>query len=374
MWPQCIGKESLVGKVVSKISSGANHSLILANRACYIVMGDASKMAKSVGSERLRTVVFDRVPLSAVDDIYSGSDHCFAVVKTEHPGTELTTSSKKPSSPQKALFGWGFNNSYQLGLSHKSGSDLVTQPIHIDTVDASGLQSIAAGDNHSLFVLKSGDVLGTGLNEDGQVGVPADGDEPGYYERPTLLALDKPVVHIVSSNHFNYAWQKDGSLISWGLGCSFVLGNHQEGVSNISFRVPEDQLLSHHGSVSLGGSHVIFAEGVNPLQNDSKLDIQDHPASRRNSWSFASKNATSAIGRKELDAVMTPLKYALPIKLKIESRTTDHKDPPSFLSIDLGDAKRYCADTEMSIYKPTIRIRTAAGCTDKLLNFVSVNN
>lgn len=77
------------------------------------------------------------------------------------------------------VYGWGFCNYGQLGLSKTSDcyepgtgdySSKVNEPEHVEALSRLGIAKIVAGSTFSLFITGAGDVYGCGLNDFGQTG------------------------------------------------------------------------------------------------------------------------------------------------------------------------------------------------------------
>mmetsp|Transcript_42520 Transcript_42520/g.97433 ORF Transcript_42520/g.97433 Transcript_42520/m.97433 type:complete len:501 (+) Transcript_42520:43-1545(+) len=74
------------------------------------------------------------------------------------------------------VFACGSNSNWQLGTASNA---TVATPVGVLT----GVQAIAAGDAHSLFLLLNGTVLGVGDNSNGQLGIPGESE----VHRPTII-------------------------------------------------------------------------------------------------------------------------------------------------------------------------------------------
>jgi protein ATS1 len=152
-----------------------------------------------------------------------------------------------------AVFSFGSNGNYQLGVGHDEDID-VPERVLIDEQ----VKSICSGGNHTVFISNSGQLYGTGLNSSGQLGFL--GDEK-HIATPTKHGDDKESFGLVGAGwEYTIAVTEDGKqLYSCGAGPKGELGLGQ-GVTQtrepklIPNFPPEDRTVI---SLSTGMSHVI---------------------------------------------------------------------------------------------------------------------
>jgi alpha-tubulin suppressor-like RCC1 family protein len=68
-------------------------------------------------------------------------------------------------------FCWGRNDYGQLGIGKKE--NFVSKPTKIKSLSDRSIVMVAAGENHSLFLCDQGEVLSSGFNEFGELGIGA---------------------------------------------------------------------------------------------------------------------------------------------------------------------------------------------------------
>jgi regulator of chromosome condensation len=230
-----------------------------------------NQQALSVGGIALRGVV----------DVFTGGYHCFALVEKKG----------KDGAPERQVYSWGKNNWGQLG----HGTDESTHLQHrvLGLPDAP-VRHIVGGEDHTLFLLESGEVYGCGRNDDHQLGPireedvrqslalrPAapqeaadpdagsqdDGPKMDTVTVPVKLQLAEPLDRVFSSSHYNIAAARSGQFYSWGLGFSYVLGNgRDEEVREPHAIKPEFFKHQKVACLSLGGSHVMYTTGPEPFK------------------------------------------------------------------------------------------------------------
>ena len=374
--PQTIAQDLLFGKMTLKVVSGANHALVLAENKAIIIAGDGCKFLKtanSVGIDRKGSLLIDIVPLNNVEDVFTGPHHCFALTKLKK-NDSMITPSKDHNETNRVLYAWGLNDTNQLGLNQYQADRLVRLPKVVDTLDTKNIETVTAGQHHTLFLMKDGRVFGVGLNEDGQLGPASEMGDSNVYYQPTELRFTRPVAWMMSSNHFNYAWLNDGSLVSWGLGCSYVLANHVESVAPSPFHISPDYLLNLAGSIALGGSHVVFAEGVNPLENNRKLDrkmVAGLKTTTKNRRSCP-ETAESA-SQKQESRFFSPCRSTQVVRLMLNKRSATVSSEDRLFGLETN-LKRTSLDSDETLYKPTKKIKRLMGDTSKISSLITVNN
>ncbi|KAG6335109.1 hypothetical protein ID866_3978 [Astraeus odoratus] len=194
-----------------------------------------------------------------------------------------------PRRPPNQLFVWGAGNFGQFGMgpdhlgefSAPKRNTWVDQQISAGTFgpDGAGLEAVAAGGVHSLFIDENGTVWSCGVNDDAALGritkdVP-DPDQPGsFIDIDTLSAIPHPIqtlvdekfraVRIAAGDSISAAVSIDGELRVWG---SFRAAEGSLGFSSTALHefLPRKILeLSHKPgdtekvvSVAAGNNHLV---------------------------------------------------------------------------------------------------------------------
>jgi alpha-tubulin suppressor-like RCC1 family protein len=122
------------------------------------------------------------------------------------------------------VFAWGDNAQYQLGIgewpviTYKTRSAQPTNfmPYPVPIPGLSGVAAIAAGDEHSIALMKDGTVRAWGLNRWGQLG---DGTVITR-KTPVLVAGIKNAVAVAAAVRVSAAVLADGTVMTWGFGTS----------------------------------------------------------------------------------------------------------------------------------------------------------
>lgn len=152
-----------------------------------------------------------------------------------------------------AVFSFGSNGNYQLGVGHDEDLD-VPERVLIDEQ----IKNICSGGNHTVFISESGELYGTGLNSNGQLGFL--GSEK-HITTPTKFDEDTERFKLVGAGwEYTIAVTDDGKrLYACGAGPKGELGLGQ-GVTQtkepklIPNFPPEDRTVA---ALSTGMSHVI---------------------------------------------------------------------------------------------------------------------
>ena len=118
------------------------------------------------------------------------------------------------------VYAWGRGDGGQLGIGPLPTVTFKTQsarampyvPYPVRVSDLANVTAIAAGNRHSLALLKDGTVLGWGFNRFGQVG---DGTTMNR-DRPTPVTGVRNAVAISAGWDFSVAVLADGTVMDWG--------------------------------------------------------------------------------------------------------------------------------------------------------------
>lgn len=205
------------GNKISKVASGANHTLVLAEGRVYVWGNPEScRLGRKPVPRRFnRCLTPDRLGSKYVHDIYCGASHSFLITKIKN---------------KKTIKAWGLNNYGQLGTGDTEDRWL---PTEIEFFKDKHVIMASGGDYHSVVLTDNGEVFVWGKNDEGQLGIPNDPHSKyQLFLSPQKLGffteIDNKVKFITSSMGFNYAMTDSNQIYSWGDGQQYVLGNKQE--------------------------------------------------------------------------------------------------------------------------------------------------
>jgi alpha-tubulin suppressor-like RCC1 family protein len=119
------------------------------------------------------------------------------------------------------LYAFGSNEFGQLGTAVNSGTKTANPtPVRVTLPGAVGrVTEVAAGSEHSLAVTESGQLYAFGLNQSGQLGVPAGSDTYGPNPLPALVTLPGQVggvVQVAAGSFHSLALTASGQLYGFG--------------------------------------------------------------------------------------------------------------------------------------------------------------
>jgi alpha-tubulin suppressor-like RCC1 family protein len=143
------------------------------------------------------------------------------------------------------VMAWGKNGSGQLGNGTTVNSDV---PVEVTGL-AGEAKAIAAGNEFSLALLKSGKVMAWGANTEGQLGNGTTVKSTGPVE---VTGLSEEVKAIAAGKLYSLAILKGGTVVAWGKDNNGELGNGAEKNSATPVAVSG---LTKVGAVAAGGNH-----------------------------------------------------------------------------------------------------------------------
>lgn len=156
------------------------------------------------------------------------------------------------------VMSWGSNQAAQLGVPAEVKSigegeteevEIVHSDVPLTVQQLSGVTAIAAGGEHALALLDSGEVSAWGGNGAGQLG---DGSKGGMSNVPTPVANLSGVTAIAAGGHHSLALLSGGSVLAWGYNPDGQLGNG----SNLDSPVPVAVMgIGQVAGIAAGGSH-----------------------------------------------------------------------------------------------------------------------
>jgi alpha-tubulin suppressor-like RCC1 family protein len=114
------------------------------------------------------------------------------------------------------LWSWGLNNYGQLGLGLTAGSTVSrTSPTQVGS--STNWQTVAAGNYHTLGIMKDGTLWVCGKNDYGQLGLGLSASSTVSRTSPTKVGSSTNWQTVVAGNYHTLGIMKDGTLWSWGL-------------------------------------------------------------------------------------------------------------------------------------------------------------
>jgi len=148
---------------------------------------------------------------------------------------------------RKGVVCWGSNNNGQLGLGDSAIVNKL-EPGPVADLD-SGVQALAAGENHTCALLDNGTVQCWGMNTSGQLGI---GSTEGQNRPARVVNLDLPVTAIAAGENHTCALAENGQVLCWGYNADGQLGNNTDQIANAPVFVSG---LPAVKSISAGGTH-----------------------------------------------------------------------------------------------------------------------
>eukprot|EP00826_Nyctotherus_ovalis_P054829 TRINITY_DN721_c0_g1_i1.p1 TRINITY_DN721_c0_g1~~TRINITY_DN721_c0_g1_i1.p1 ORF type:complete len:424 (+),score=112.26 TRINITY_DN721_c0_g1_i1:179-1450(+) len=153
--PTKMGEFEFKRKKIQKVVCGAHHTLFLVDGKVSAVgepenenLGrlvlDRHKKEKSLGF-RIERVHQDK---GKYTDIFAGNYHSFAIKDGK-------------------LFAWGLNNYGQLGTGDYKSTRVMKE---VRAIDGAQVANIVGGENHTVALMKNGDVYSWGKNDESQLG------------------------------------------------------------------------------------------------------------------------------------------------------------------------------------------------------------
>jgi regulator of chromosome condensation len=223
-------------KNIIDVACGNDHALALDNKGKVWAWGGSQQNQlgrKVLERNRIQALTPREVEIPRkwkVKSVHSGSFHSFAVTTNGY------------------VFSWGLNSFSQCGIYTEEKDDstnLVPVPTLVPALEDQDIVMIDGGDEHSIALTNSGDLLAWGNNDAFQVGVvgldkvmipivPVENvilDEAGNTRClivPSRIT-NMPYQSIASGSNHNVAIRSDGVACSWGSGGLYQCGHGEPG-------------------------------------------------------------------------------------------------------------------------------------------------
>ncbi len=162
--------------------------------------------------------------------------------------------------------------------------------VNVDLNSGNSLQSIEAGESHSLFIKNDGTVFASGLNDFGQLGDETTVQKNTFIQIPRLYN----VLSVSAGLKFSLALLNTGIVKSWGLNSSGQLGNNSTTNSSIPVNVLN---LENPIAISAGATHALalLANGtIRAWGSNTNGELGNENNSQQNS-NVAVSNINNAI-------------------------------------------------------------------------------
>ncbi|CAG98087.1 Ran guanyl-nucleotide exchange factor [Kluyveromyces lactis] len=217
--PWIIPNFSKKAKIV-QMAAGKDHILFLDETGIVYAWGNGQQQQlgrRILERSRLRTLDPRPFGLDNIKYISSGENHSFA----------LSTDGK--------LYSWGLNQFGQCGISTElEDGSLVSVPTEVILPEGVEIDSVSAGEHHTLILAKSGDLYSCGRLDMFEVGISKD-KLPEYTYKdvhgkarsiplPTKLEDVPSFKAIAAGSHHSLAIAKNGIVYSWGFGETYAVG------------------------------------------------------------------------------------------------------------------------------------------------------
>ena len=229
---------------VTAISAGGQFSLARLSNGTVMSWGAGDEGQLGNGKKAKSAVPVAVKGLTGVTAIAAGGEHALALLSN---GTAMS---------------WGANSSLQLGLAAKikiikEEEELIEEEeeepensaVPVVVQELTGATAIAAGGEHSLALLNTGEVEAWGGNIDGQLG---SGSAGGMSDHPKAVVGLSGVTAIAAGADHTIALLSGGTLVGWGYNPDGQLGNNSNVNSPVPVAVKE---IGGVAGIAAGGSH-----------------------------------------------------------------------------------------------------------------------
>jgi uncharacterized repeat protein (TIGR02543 family) len=279
-----ISYNSIIFDKIIQISVGDSHSLALMTSGRvfswglnnYGQLGDGTSTNKGTPT----MVVFNNLQNGeSINSVSAGENHSLAVTTTGR------------------VFSWGLNNYGQLGDGTSTNKGTPTMVVFNNLQNGESINSVSAGDRHSLAVTTNGRVSSWGWNAAGQLGdgtntqrnLPIIITISGLQIGETILSVNAGYVksHAVTTN---------GRVFAWGFNGSGQLGDGTEIDKNIPIQISFNGLHNEENIKSIKSN-----------MNNATIAITSN--GRIYSWGF---NGNGQLGHGNTTTQFTPTIISFP--------------------------------------------------------------
>lgn len=194
-------------------SAGGTHTIALQKDGSLWTWGDNS--SGQLGNATVSTTPVPtptKIGSQTYTSLSAGANHSMAIASNN------------------TLWGWGANDSGQLGNNSSGGNISTPSPISTYT----DWTIVSAGGQHTLGVRKDGTLWAWGANSEGQLGDGSGIDQIS----PTQVGLDNTWTYISAGANHSAALKADNSLWTWGHNTEGELGNGKTTISAVPTSIP----------------------------------------------------------------------------------------------------------------------------------------
>ncbi|ODN02865.1 putative E3 ubiquitin-protein ligase HERC4 [Orchesella cincta] len=232
--------KSMATKTVVQVAAGFFHSVVLTNSGEIYTCGSNSHgqlgLGYANGPNQTKFCLVELLVGLPTIMVTAGGFHSFAL------------------SVSGSVFGWGKNNSGQLGVGD---TDDKCQPTQLATLRSLGVTYITAGADHTAFLTQDGGLFSAGHGTYGQLG---HGSSSNEVLPRKILEFGRVVTQVACGRCHTLCWTND-KLYTFGLNSSGQLGI-SGGNRNTPFHVKTLSCVVN--SIYAGGDHSIVL--VDPVE------------------------------------------------------------------------------------------------------------
>ncbi|XP_067645705.1 probable E3 ubiquitin-protein ligase HERC4 [Eurosta solidaginis] len=230
----------LGNNVITEINTGARHSLALSEWGQVFSWGhnDYGQLGLPDATEIVRTPkIIKKLATQTITQIATGYNHSLALTNCG------------------ALYSWGSNVYGQLGVSAPNDLGHTAVPRLIDSLLGIPIAFIACGGNHSFIITKSGAVYGWGRNNSGQLGL----NDCTHRNFPTQLRTLRSlcVRYIACGEQFSTFLTHDGGVFTCGKGTYGQLGHGGGNLNEVLPRKVTELMGSTVTQIACGIRHTV---------------------------------------------------------------------------------------------------------------------
>jgi len=191
---------SVIGVSNAKaIASGSGFVIALLDNGKLKAWGqnDRGQLANGSDANSFDVVNVDRA--ENIVDIVAGGKHALALTE------------------DASLIAWGANDSGQLGIGNNDDRKIISVVSYF-TDNNLTIRQLAAGEKHTMALLTDGTVYAWGSNNKGQLGVD---NESAFQLEPVIVVDDNAeplsdIVNIAAGEDFSIAVNQSGQILTWG--------------------------------------------------------------------------------------------------------------------------------------------------------------